>query len=153
MRKRCIHTKFWFDRRIRECSWLEKFVILHLMLREEMTTVGAVTMTPLSICDFLNHEKGRNLCTPELPKITEKHITKSLKLIKKRGIVDIQNSTQVTVYFYNFLKYNNWTPVTYNSFPLVVREKIPEGPIQEVVRENTIGWMRDNNIIIPEEWQ
>ena len=153
MKKRYIHTKFWFDLRIRECSWLEKLVLLHLQLREEMTTIGAITIEIPSICTLLNADKGRNSCTPELPRITEKHITKVLKLIKKRGIVDIQNRAGVTVYFYNFLRYNNWTPVVYNSFPTVVRDKIPEGPIQEVVRENTIGWMRENNIPVPVEWQ
>jgi len=153
VKKRYIHTKFWFDLRIRECTWLEKLILLHLQLREEMTTIGAITTSPLSICTLLNADRGRNSITPELPKITEKHVTKVLKSIKKRGIVDIQNRAGVTVYFYNFLRYNNWTPVVYNSFPSVVRDKIPEGPIQEVVRENTIGWMRENNIMIPEEWQ
>lgn len=153
MKKRYIHTKFWFDKRIRECSWLEKLILLHLQLREEMTTIGAITTDITSVCTLLNQDKGRNFITPELPKITEKHITKALKLIKKRGIVDVQNRAGVTVYFYNFLRYNNWTPSVYNSFPGVVRDKIPEGPIQEVVRENTIGWMRDNGIPVPEEWQ
>lgn len=153
MRKRYIHTKFWYDRKVRQCVWLEKLILLHLQLREEMTTIGAITTDVLSICTLLNGEQGRNFLTPELPKITEKHVTKCLKSIKKRGIVDIQNRAGVTIYFYNFLKYNNWTPSVYNSFPSVVRDKIPEGPIQEVVRQNTIGWMEDNGIMVPEEWQ
>ena len=153
MRQRYIHTKFWYDRKVRGCTWLEKLVLLHLQLRDEMTTIGAVTTDVPSICTLLNADKGMNSLTPELPKITEKHITKCLKLIKKRGIVDIQNRAGVTIYFYNFLRYNFWGPSVYNSFPGVVRDKIPEGPIQEVVRENTIGWMNENNVPVPEEWQ
>ena len=153
MKKRYIHTKFWFDLRIRECSWLEKLVLLHLQLREEMTTIGAITTTVTMISTLLNADQGRNSLTPELPKITEKHVTKCIKSIRKRGIVDVQNRAGVTVYFYNFLRYNSWSPSVYNSFPMVVREKIPEGPIQDVVRQNTIGWMEDNGIMIPEDWQ
>jgi len=153
VRKRYIHTKFWYDKKVRQCVWLEKLILLHLQLREEMTTIGAITTDVLSISTLLNGERGRNSLTPELPKITEKHVTKCLKSIKKRGIVDIQNRAGVTIYFYNFLRYNNWSPSVYNSFPMVVREKIPEGPIQGVVRQNTIGWMEDNGIMIPQEWQ
>lgn len=153
VRKRYIHTKFWYDKKVRQCTWLEKLILLHLQLREEMTTIGAITTDVLSISTLLNGERGRNSLTPELPKILERHVTKCLKSIKKRGIVDVQNRAGVTVYFYNFLRYNSWSPSVYNSFPGVVRDKIPEGPIQEVVRQNTIGWMEDNGIMIPQEWQ
>jgi len=153
VRQRYIHTKFWYDKRIRQCTWLEKFVLLHLQLRDEMTTVGAITTDVSSICTLLNADGGRNTVTPHTPKITEKDITRCLKSIKKRGLVDIQNKAGMTVYFYNFLRYNFWGPSVYNSFPSVVRDKIPEGPIQEVVRENTIGWMNENNVMIPEDWQ
>jgi len=153
LRQRYIHTKFWYDKKVRQCFWLEKLILLHLQLRDEMTTVGAITTDLLSICTLLNADKGRNFLTPELPKITEKHVTKCLKSIQKRGIVDIQNRAGITIYFYNFLRYNFWSPAVYNSFPMVIRDKIPEGPIQEVVRENSIGWMQENNVTVPVEWQ
>jgi len=153
VRQRYIHTKFWYDKKVRQCVWLEKLILLHLQLRDEMTTVGAITTDVPSICTLLNAEKGRNFLTPELPRITEKHITRCLKSIRKKGIVETQNRAGVTIYFFNFLRYNSWSPSVYNSFPTVVRDKIPEGPIQEVVRQNTIGWMEENNIMVPQEWQ
>ena len=153
MRKRYIETRFWYDRKVRACSWLEKQVLLHLQLREEMTTIGAITTTIESMGILMNGETRRNYITPELPWIGEKLIERALKAVRKKQIVDIQNRAGLTVYFYNFLNYNPWGPSVYRGFPSLVRNQIPEGPIQEVVRERTIGWMGENGVEIPEAWR
>lgn len=153
MRKRYIDTRFWYDRKVRACSWLEKQVLLHLQLREEMTTIGAITTTIESMGILLNGESRRNYTTPEFPWIEEKHIESAVRSIRKRLIVDVQSNAGLTVYFYNFLNYNSWGPTVYRGFPSLVKNQIPEGPIQEVIRERTIGWMGENGVEIPEPWR
>lgn len=153
VRKRYINTRFWIDQKVRRCTWLEKMCLLHLQLIDEMTNIGSVTTTLERVEILINGELRRNPITPEFPWIEHKHIRKAVTHIKKRGIVEIQNGPGITVYFYNFLKYNPWNQAVYQSFPNLVRQQIPEGPIVKVIVDHTVSWMESNGIMIPEEWQ
>jgi len=153
MRKRYINTRFWTDKKVRRCTWLEKMCLLHLQLIEEMTTIGSVTTTLEKIETLVNGELKKNPVTPEFPWIELKHIRRAVKHIKKRGIIEIQNGPGITVYFFNFLKYNPWNQSVYKSFPNLVTDQIPEGPIHKIIIDNTVQWMNHNGVIVPEEWQ
>jgi hypothetical protein len=153
MRKRYINTRFWTDKKVRRCTWLEKMCLLHLQLIEEMTTIGSVTTTLEKIETLVNGELKKNPVTPEFPWIELKHIRRAVKHIKKRGIIEIQNGPGITVYFFNFLKYNPWNQSVYKSFPNLVTDQIPEGPIHKIIIDNTVQWMQHNGVIVPEEWQ
>ena len=131
---------------------MEKQVLMYLHTSELMTTIGAITTSVDSISTLMNGERKRNVITPEFPWIGEKHIRKSLTSCKKRGIIDIQNKAGITIYFVNFLRWNRWSPSVYKSWPNLVANEVPEGPIQGVIVENTIRWMADNQIPIPEVW-
>ena len=153
MRKRYINTRFWTDKKVRRCTWLEKMCLLHLQLIEEMTTIGSVTTTLEKIETLVNGELKKNPVTPEFPWIELKHIRRAVKHIKKRGIIEIQNGPGITVYFFNFLKYNPWNQSVYKSFPNLVTDQIPEGPIHKIIIDNTVQWMNHNGVKVPEEWQ
>lgn len=154
LKQRSIATRIWLDEKIRECTWLEKWVFIHFQLRAEMTTIGAATVSIDSIEVYLNHEKGkRNRVTPTYPWILMKDIKKAIKELEKTGSVITQNRAVLTAYLPNFLNHNKWGRKVFMNFPELVRDQIPEGPIQEVIKQNTIGWMEEHRVEIPEGWR
>lgn len=148
-----IATKIWHDSKFRALTWLEKAVFLHLLCREEMTTIGAVTVGVESIEQQMNQESGRNRVTPSYPRIKLKDIERALKSMERKQMICTQNSGGLTVYFYNFLDHNKWNKSVFQNFPEIVDDRIPEGPIQEVIREKTMGWMEENKVELPEAWR
>lgn len=153
MKQRYIHTRFWNDKKVRACTWCEKLVLEYFQLCPEMTIIGAATTTLEKVEIMINGESRRNYITPEFPWIEAKHVDKALNSIRKRGIIDIQNKAGLTVYFYNFLHYNPWGPSVYKSFPDLVDNQVPEGPIQSVIIEHSIRWMKKLRVEIPEAWR
>lgn len=154
MKQRMIATKIWYDERIRRCTWLEKQIFIHFQLRDEMTNVGAATVSIESVEILLNHEKGvRNRITPSYPWILMPDIKRAIKALEKTGSIVTQNSGGLTVYYYKFLDHNKWGRNVFQSFPELVQDRVPEGPIQEIIKQNTIGWMEENKVEIPEGWR
>ena len=151
MRRRQIDTKFWIDEKVRAASWLEKQVMLHLLTRAEMLTVGAITTTVSSMRNLLNGT-GRNFVTPEFPLIGEKHITRALNSIKRRGIIEVMNSADTTVFFLNFLSYQDWSSTVVRSWPRMIDEQVPQGFIQAVIRETCVEYCHAKMKALPDEW-
>lgn len=150
-----IATKIWHDERIRDCTWLEKSIFIHFQLREEMTNIGACTVSIESVENLLNHQKGkkRNRVTPSYPWILLVDIKRAIRALEKTGSICTQNFGGLTVYFYKFLNHNKWGRNVFRGFPDLLRDRVPEGPIQEVIKQNTIGWMEQNKVEIPEAWR
>lgn len=155
MKQRMIATKIWHDQRIRECTWLEKSVFIQFLLREEMTNIGAVTVSVESIEILMNHQKGkkRNRVTPGYPWILLADIKRAIRALEKTGSIITQNSGGLTVYFYKFLNHNKWGRNVFLGFPDIVQNRVPEGSIQEVIIKNTILWMKKHKVEIPEVWR
>ncbi len=151
MRQRQIDTKFWTDEKVQRASWLEKQVMLHLLTRVEMLTLGVITTT-LSSMEHLLNGVGRNWSTPEFPRIGEKHIKRALAGLKKRGIIEVQNTGDITVFFKNFLLYQNWSSKVVKSWPRMIEEQVPQGPIQVVITETCVEWCREYKKELPDEW-
>lgn len=151
MRRRQIDTKFWTDEKVHRASWLEKQVMLHLLTRSEMLTLGAITISIRSICNLMNGV-GRNWTTPEFPRIGEKHIEKALTGLKRRGIIEIQNTGDTTVFFRNFLVYQDWSPTVVRSWPRMIEDQVPQGFIQGLILENCIEYCRAKKKALPDEW-
>lgn len=155
MKQRMIATKIWHDERIRECTWLEKWIFIHFQLREEMTNIGACTVSVESVEVLLNHQKGkkRNRITPAYPWILLRDIKAAIRALEKTGSLITQNSGGLTVYFPKFLDHNKWGKNVFLGFPGILEDRVPEGPIVKVIKERTIGWMEEHGVEIPEEWR
>lgn len=155
MKQRMIATRIWYDERIRECTWLEKWIFIHFQLREEMTSIGACTVSLGSVEILLNHVKGkkRNRVTPSYPWILLRDIKAAIRALEKTGSIITQNSGGLTVYYYKFLDHNKWAGNVFQSFPELVKDRVPEGPIQGVITKTTIAWMRKHKVEIPEVWR
>lgn len=153
VKARIIATKIWSDKKFRELTWLEKAVFLHLLLREEMTTIGAVTIGVESIEIKMNQPSGRNRVTPAYPRILMRDILRAISALERKQMIATQNSGALTVYFYHFLDHNKWAKSVFTQFPELVEDQIPEGPIQEVIKLRTIGWMEENKVEVPEVWR
>ncbi len=151
MRRRQIDTKFWIDEKVRAASWLEKQVMLHLLTRSEMLTIGAITTTVSSITTLMNGI-GRNWVTPEFPRIGEDHIGRAIRAIRKRGIIEVMNSADTTVFFLNFLSYQDWSSTVVRSWPRMIDEQVPQGFIQGVIRETCVEYCVSKKKLLPDEW-
>ncbi len=153
MRKRYIDTRYWIDSNTRSCTWLEKRIWEYFQICPEMTTIGAATTNLEKVEIMINGESRKNPVTPDFPWIERKHILAAIKWLKKRRLIEIQNTCGITIYDYKFLKYNPWGPSVYRGFPDLVRDQIPEGPMQDVVRDTSVKWMGENRVEIPEPWR
>lgn len=125
--------------------------MLHLLTRSEMLTLGAITTSVSSICNLMNGI-GRNWTTPEFPRIEEKHIKKALAALKRRGIIELMNSADTTVFFKNFLVYQDWSSTVVASWPRMIEDQVPQGPIQKTILENCIEYCKEKRKRLPDEW-
>jgi hypothetical protein len=155
LKQRMIATRIWYDERIRECTWLEKWIFIHFQLREEMTNIGACTVTKESVEVLLNHVKGRkrNRVTPAYPWILLKDINAAIRALEKTGSIITQNSGGLTVYFPKFLDHNKWAKSVFTQFPELIKDRVPEGPIVEKIKRTTVEWMEKHRVVVPEVWR
>lgn len=147
MKRRSLDTSFWWDEKIVECCWLEKLVFLHLLFREELMTTGVVAV-PFESVELLLNGNGTSVVR-EYPTISGEHIMAALVMLEKRKLIAMDVKGGLTVYFRNFLKYQDWSSKVTKSWPRRVKA-IHSASLKRMVRRDCRRYCRERGYEYPE---
>jgi hypothetical protein len=142
-----LDTSFWWDEKIVECCWLEKFVFVHLLMREELNTTGVVAV-PLESIELLLNGNGTSV-VKEYPVIEKGDVLKALEMLEGRKLVAVDTKGGLTVYFRNFLKYQDWSSKVVKSWPRRVGQ-IHSPKLKRMVRRDCRRYCRERGYRLPE---
>lgn len=140
-------TSFWWDEKIQECCWLEKMVFVHLLFREELNTTGVVAVALESV-ELLLNGNGTSV-VKEYPLIKSEHILEALKMLEGRNLVAVDVKGGLTVYFRNFLKYQDWSSKVVKSWPRRVQQ-VHSPRLKRMVRRDCRRYCRERGYRLPE---
>lgn len=149
MRRRQVETAIWYDDKFVECTWLEKYIFIHLQLRRELMTCGVIVSHPAEIAGLCSGECSKNEITPRQPVISEAETVAALEGLKRREMVEFEAGMVWSIWLRNFLKHQTWSPTVVRSWPEQMRN-IPHKRIRDLVRDACRAYCAEKGYEIPE---
>lgn len=143
-----ISTAFWDDEKIKRCHWMEKFIMLHLLTREEMTNVGYIAVNLEELEAEINSDNSAAKM-PGRPAIKSQEIRAVLNSLRRRRIIMLKTEGLVSIFFVNFLRHAAWPPTVTRGWPAVIKKAAPPEKIEAAMRKTCVAFCRERKILVP----
>jgi len=149
MRFATISTAFWEDEKIKRCHWMEKFIMLHLLTREEMTNVGYIAVDLEEIRAEINSNKQSSNRWVGRSPIKGSEIRDVLNSLRRRRIIMLKTERRISIFFVNFLRHAAWPPTVTRGWPRIIRDADPPAKIELAMRKTCVAFCRKRKILVP----
>lgn len=147
MKRVHIWTKFWADTKIAKCHWLEKFMMLHLLTHDEMTTMGFVQVNLARVAGIMNADPPCKL--EGLPALEPEQLQQALSSLRRRRIILLAGRSPSQIYFNNYLKHAQWSPTVVRGWPKRIRAVNTPPAMERKMREACLDFCGRRKIAIP----
>ncbi len=147
MKRVHIWTKFWADRKITRCHWLEKFLMLHLLTHDEMTTMGFIQVDVAQVAGIMNADPPSRL--EGLPALKPEQLQQALRNLRRRRIILLATQSLAQIYFNNYLKHAQWSPTVVKGWPKRIRAVNTPPAIERKMRVACLEFCGRREIAIP----
>lgn len=143
-----ISTAFWEDEKIKRCHWMEKFIMLHLLTREEMTNIGYIAVDLEEIEAEINSDDPKARMG-NWARIKSLEIRAVLNSLRRRRIIMLKTEGRVSIFFVNFLRLAAWPPTVTRSWPRIIKKADPPAKIELAMRKTCVAFCRKRGILVP----
>lgn len=149
MRFATISTAFWEDDKIKRCHWIEKFIMLHLLTRKQMTNIGYIAVNLDGIRAEINSNKQSSNRWVGRSPITLLEIRAVLNSLRRRRIIMLKTESLISIFFVNFLRYAAWSPTVTRGWPKIIRDAAAPEKIETAMRKTCVAFCRERKILVP----